>query len=91
MQSVRARSPEDSNTGSAAVSAPSREQRERVDDMCELRFLRETVLPDPAVRLEWLHSATPGLRGGTPVSVIKRGRVVDVMGVLAGVCSGAFD
>jgi hypothetical protein len=31
------------------------------------------------------------IHGGTPISVIKRGRVVDVIGVLAGVYSGAFD
>jgi hypothetical protein len=73
------------------LSAPSREQRERIDDMRELRFLLETVLPEPDVRLEWLHCSVPALRGETPVSVIKRGRVLDVMGVLAGVYSGAFD
>jgi hypothetical protein len=72
------------------LSAPSREQRERIDDMRELRFL-ETALPEPDVRLEWLHCSAPALRGDTPVSVIKRGRVVDVMAVLAGVYSGAFD
>ncbi len=71
-------------------SAPSREHCERIDDMRELRFLLETVLPDPDARLEWLHCSVPALRGRTPVSVIKRGRVVDVMGVLAGVYSGAF-
>jgi predicted transcriptional regulator len=35
------------------LSAPSREQRERIDDMRELRFLLETVLPDSDARLEW--------------------------------------
>jgi len=73
------------------LSAPRREQRERIDDMRELRFLLETVPPDPDARLEWLHCSVPALRGGKPVSVIRRGRVVDVMGVLAGVYSGAFD
>jgi hypothetical protein len=72
------------------LSAPSPEHRERIEDMRELRFLLETVFPDSNARLEWLHSSVPAFRGRTPVSMIRRGRLGDVIGVLAGVESGAF-
>jgi hypothetical protein len=58
--------------------------------MRELRFLLETVFPDPEARVEWLHSSVPAIRGRTPISAIRRGQVDDVIGVLAGIESGAF-
>jgi transcriptional regulator with XRE-family HTH domain len=72
------------------VSAPSPEHRERIEDIRELRFLLETVFPDPEARLGWLHASVPFLRGRSPLSLIRRGRLADVIGVLAGIESGAF-
>jgi transcriptional regulator with XRE-family HTH domain len=71
-------------------SAPSAENRERIEELRELRFLMETVLPDPDDRVEWLYESVPLLRGRTPISLIRRGRIDDVIGVLAGLESGAF-
>lgn len=72
------------------LSAPSPEHRDRIDDGRELRFLLETVFPDPEARIEWLHSSVPAIHGRTPLSLIRRGRLDDVIGVLAGIESGAF-
>jgi hypothetical protein len=72
------------------VSAPSPEHRDRIEDLRELRFLLETVFPDAEARVEWLHSSVPLLRGRTPLSIIRGGRLDDVIGVLAGIESGAF-
>jgi hypothetical protein len=58
--------------------------------MRELRFLLETVLPDRDDRVEWLYESVPLLRGRTPISLIRLGRLGDVIGVLAGLASGAF-
>jgi hypothetical protein len=40
-------------------SAPSAEHRDRIEDMRELRFLLETVLPEHDARLEWLYDSLP--------------------------------
>lgn len=71
-------------------SGPSAEHRERIEDLRELRFLLETVLPDWDARLEWLYASVPQLRGRTPISLIRLGRLDAVIGVLAGLESGAF-
>lgn len=71
-------------------NVPSPEHRERIEDLRELRFLLETLFPDPDARSEWLYSSVGLLRGRTPMSLIRRGRIADVLGVLAGLESGAF-
>jgi len=70
---------------------PSREHREGIERLNELRQLLETVFGgDTTASLAWLHESVPLLRGRTPLSLIARGKVDDVIGVLAGLESGAF-
>lgn len=70
---------------------PRREHRDRIEKLNELRQLLTTLFGDNATAAqEWLHEPVPMLRGRTPLSLIVRGQVDDVIGVLAGLESGAF-
>lgn len=71
-------------------SAPASEHWERIHDLRDLRFLLEVVLPDENARREWLRAPVPLLHGHSPISLIRAGRLEDVVGVLAGLESGAF-
>ncbi len=70
---------------------PRREHRERIEKLNELRQLLATIFGDDATATqEWLHEPVPMLRGRTPMSLIVKGQLDDVIGVLAGLESGAF-
>lgn len=74
---------------------PRREHREQIEKLNELRQLLTTIFGDSAgdnatVAQEWLHEPVPMLRGRTPMSLIVKGQIDDVLGVLAGLESGAF-
>ena len=70
---------------------PRREHRERVEKLNELRQLLASVFGDDATGMqEWLHEPVPMLRGRTPMSLVVQGQLDDVIGVLAGIESGAF-
>ena len=71
-------------------SAPSPRHRELLEKLQVLRYLLETVFEDSAAGLRWLHSAVPLLRGRSPIMMLLEGRLDDVIGVLAGIESGAF-
>lgn len=70
--------------------APRARQRELIEDLRELRHVLADVFPDPALRQQWLHSPEPMLRGRTPISSLRAGRVARVVEVLATLESGAF-
>ena len=71
--------------------SPRREHRDRIEKLNELRQLLTTVFGgDSTATLEWLHEPVPMLRGRTPLSLIVKGQLDDVIGVLAGLASGAF-
>jgi uncharacterized protein (DUF2384 family) len=72
------------------LSTPDSRHRQRIADMHELRQLLEVVLPEEDSRREWLGNPVPFFRGHSPISMIRGGRTDDVIGVLAGVYSGAF-
>lgn len=73
------------------ANPPRREHRERIEKLNELRHLLSSVFGDDedATR-EWLHEPIPALRGRTPLSLIVRGQMDDVIGLLAGLESGSF-
>ncbi|MGH7128475.1 MAG: antitoxin Xre/MbcA/ParS toxin-binding domain-containing protein [Planctomycetaceae bacterium] len=71
-------------------SAPATEHWARLHDLRDLRVLLEAVLPGENARREWLRAAVPLLHGHSPISVIRTGRLDDVVRVLAGLESGAF-
>lgn len=70
---------------------PRREHRDRIEKIHELRQLLTSNFGDnsPAAQ-EWLHEPVPMLRGRTLLSLIVKGQIDDVIGVLAGLESGAF-
>ncbi len=73
------------------VHPPRREHRERIERLNELRQLLTTVFGnDTAAAQAWLHEPVPLLRGRTPMSLITKGAVDEVIGVLAGLEAGAF-
>ena len=70
---------------------PRREHRDRIEKLNELRQLLTTIFGANATAAqEWLHEPVPMLRGRTPLSLIVQGQLDDVIGVLAGLESGAF-
>lgn len=70
---------------------PRREHRDRIEKLNELRQLLTTVFAnDVTAAQEWLHEPVPMLRGRTPMSLVVKGQLDDVIGVLAGLESGAF-
>ena len=70
---------------------PRREHRTRIEKLNELRHLLTSIFgDDEKAAQEWLHEPVPALRGRTPLSLIITGQIDDVIGVLAGLESGAF-
>jgi uncharacterized protein (DUF2384 family) len=70
---------------------PRREHRDRIEKLNELRQLLTTTFgPNETAAQEWLHEPVPMLRGRTPMSLVVQGQLDDVIGVLAGLESGAF-
>lgn len=70
---------------------PRREHREGIERLNELRQLLTAVFgADSMAAQEWLHESVPMLRGRTPMSLVLKGKVDEVIGVLAGLQSGAF-
>jgi uncharacterized protein (DUF2384 family) len=74
----------------AAEVAPSSEYRDRIEKLSELRHLLESVFRDAKSRIAWMNSPLPILRGRTPVTALRRNAWDEVLGVLAGLESGAF-
>ena len=73
----------------AGTVAPSRRHREAMEKLRVLRFLLESLFEDNDDAREWLHSYVPMLRGRSPISLIEAGEAERVVGVLAGLESGA--
>ena len=64
--------------------------RERIEMLRELRHLMDAVFADPEQGRAWLYTSVPALRGRTPISYLRAGRVRQVAQVLATFHSGAF-
>jgi uncharacterized protein (DUF2384 family) len=69
---------------------PHRKQRDRVEDLRELKHLLDSEFPNAEHRQEWLHSSNPRLRGRTPISLLRSGSISRVVDELATMESGAF-
>lgn len=70
-------------------AAPSRQHRQRMEQLRVLRHLVQDLFEDEEEALEWFHSSVPMLRGRTPISLLEEGEIDEVLGVLAGLESGA--
>lgn len=73
----------------AGDSVPSLRHRQAMEKLRTLRFLLESIFESPDAAIEWLHSGVPMLRGRTPISFLERGRLEEVIEVLAAFDSGA--
>lgn len=71
-------------------NVPSQRHRERIEKIRVLRHLLDRVFENRQAALEWLHSSVPMLRGRSPASLLREGRIDEVIEVLAGFESGAF-
>lgn len=71
-------------------SAPSPEHREKMEKLRMLKYLLDAVFENETDAQEWLHSPVPMLKGRSPKSVLREGEIDRVIGVLAGLESGAF-
>lgn len=70
--------------------APQARHQASLEALDDLRHLVETVFETPAQLAEWLDTPLKAFRGQSPAAMLRRGRVKDVVGVLATMESGAF-
>jgi uncharacterized protein (DUF2384 family) len=68
----------------------SARHREGIEHLRELRHLMSEVFADAEASRTWLFTSVPALRGRTPISYLRAGRVKAVLQVLATFHSGAF-
>lgn len=70
--------------------APQPRQRVLIEDLRRLQHVLAEVFPERGTRDEWLHSPSGLLRGRTPISLLRVGRISPVVEALATLESGAF-
>ena len=63
---------------------------DRLETLRELRHLLTAVFGTESAASEWLHSSVPVLRGRTPASLLRSGRIESVIEILATMESGAY-
>jgi len=69
---------------------PRKGARARIEDLNELRHLLEAAFPDSSARRAWVQSRSGMLRGRTPISLLRAGKVMRVCEALAAFEDGAF-
>ncbi len=72
------------------TALPRPTHRERIEKLNELRHLLDAVFESRAAAQRWLYTPVPAFRGRTPHSLVRSGRLDDVIGLLAAMESGAF-
>lgn len=73
----------------AGDAVPSLRHRQAMEKLRTLRYLLESVFETTEGATEWLHSSVPMLRGRTPISLLERGAIDEVIGALSAFESGA--
>jgi uncharacterized protein (DUF2384 family) len=71
-------------------NTPSPKVRERLEALRQISFLLEEIFIDREEALEWLYTPVPLLQGRRPIDLMRRGKLDDVLAVLAGQYSGSF-
>lgn len=69
---------------------PRASQNARMEDLYEFRQVLTKVYREADDRREWLNSPSRMLRGRTPISFLRTGKLSRVVSVLAALESGAF-
>lgn len=70
--------------------APRARHQASLEALVDLRHLLEQVFATPAAAATWLETPLRGLGGHTPLGRLRRGRLQEVVDVLATMASGAF-
>ncbi|GJG89731.1 hypothetical protein tb265_49120 [Gemmatimonadetes bacterium T265] len=70
--------------------APRTRHQASLEALVDLRHLLEQVFETPAAAAAWLETPLRGLGGHTPLARVRRGRLQEVVDVLATMESGAF-
>ena len=70
--------------------APRARHQASLEALVDLRHLLEEVFETPKAAAEWLNTPIKAFRGHPPVTMLRRGRLKDVVEVLATMESGAF-
>jgi uncharacterized protein (DUF2384 family) len=73
-----------------AEVAPRARHQASLEALVDLRHLLEEVFESREQAAEWLHTPIKAFRGHPPIVLIRRGRLRDVVEVLATMESGAF-
>lgn len=73
-----------------AEVAPRARHQASLEALVDLRHLLEEVFERPEEATEWLNTPIKAFRGHPPVAMLRRGRLKDVVEVLATMESGAF-
>lgn len=73
-----------------AEVAPRARHQASLDALVDLRHLFEQVFANRKDAVEWLTTPIKAFRGHPPITMIRRGRLQDVVDVLATMESGAF-
>jgi hypothetical protein len=70
--------------------APQARHQARLETLDDLRFRLEQVFETREHLVDWLDTSLKAFRGQSPATMLRRGPVTDVIGVLATMESGAF-
>lgn len=71
------------------VSVPSRAVQARLEKLRQISHLMAVIFDGRDAQMQWLYSTVPMLQGRRPIDLIRRGELDEVLGVLAGLYSGA--
>jgi uncharacterized protein (DUF2384 family) len=70
-------------------NTPVPEVRDRLDILRQIAFLIEELFAKREDGLVWLYEAVPLLQGRRPIDLIRKGKLDEVLSILAGLYSGA--
>jgi len=71
-------------------SYPTRRVRSNIADLREISILLDGIFTDQADSIRWLHTTVKSLKGRRPIDLIQKGKLDEVITVLATFQSGAF-
>jgi uncharacterized protein (DUF2384 family) len=70
-------------------NTPVPEVRDRLEALRQIAFLIDELFSHREDGLAWLYQAVPQLQGRRPIDLIRKGKLDEVLSILAGLYSGA--
>ncbi len=71
-------------------NTPSPKVRDRLENLRQISYLLDEVFTSREDGLRWLYTPVPLLQGRRPIDLMRKGKLDEVLSVLAGHYSGAF-